>query len=46
MYVVFFYSYDTEYKIQCNGNTSHMRLKEMESLLRLHGWQLQCLKMR
>ena len=32
MYVVivffFFYSYETGYKIQCNGNTSHVRLKE------------------
>ena len=47
MYVVFFfYNFDTRYKIQCNGNISHVRLKEMESLLRLHGWQVQRLKMR
>ena len=28
LFFFFFYSYQTGYKIQCNGNTSHVRLKE------------------
>ena len=28
LFFFFFYSYETGYKIQCNRNTSHVRLKE------------------
>ena len=41
MYVVivfFFYSYETGYKIQCNRNTSHVRLKENNGVTVKTAW--------
>ena len=43
MYVVivvvfFFYSYETGYKIKCNGNTSHVRLKENNGVTVKTAW--------
>ena len=36
--VFFFYSYETGYKIQCNGNTSHVRLKENNGVTVKTAW--------